>query len=481
MILISKKLVIIPLIFLSLSIKGQEKAVQLMLSDSSMNYASLSVSIINTLNNEVIFEYDPEKSLMPASTMKLISSATALELLGPEYHFETAMGYTGAFNRQTGILEGDLIIKGGGDPALGSSYFRDEYGNFIDKWTDIVKRSGIRKIKGRVIADDSCYDFQPVPTAWMWEDIGNYYGAGVSGLSVSDNTYEIHLSTSSEGSRPVIRRIEPEESNIDLTNNLTAAGDEDNGYIFSAPYGTSGWISGTIPVNREDFILKGSMSDPPLVLARLLNNKIDSSGIRISGLPSTARIEKREFNGINILATVTSPPLKKIIEVLNHESVNLFAEHLVRELGRVYAKKGTTGAGIEIIQKFLTDCRIDTKGMFLEDGSGLSPADAINTRGLATLLSYMKREGRYFADFFASLPEAGKEGTLKSVFRDPLFESRVRAKSGSISRVRSYAGYITTLSGNEFSFSIIVNNYTGPARKIISGIEEIVRETILYK
>jgi D-alanyl-D-alanine carboxypeptidase/D-alanyl-D-alanine-endopeptidase (penicillin-binding protein 4) len=477
----TKKLILIPLLIFALILDGQEKALKSLLSDSAMIYASVSLSILNTADDEMMFEYNPVKSLMPASTMKLVSSAAALELLGPDYRFITRLGYSGSLNRHTGLLDGDIIIKGGGDPALGSSYFIEEYNGFLNGWIDDIKMAGIKQITGRVIADDSYYDYQPVPPGWMWEDMGNYYGAGVSGLSVFDNTYEIHLLTSSEGSSPAIRQILPVECRYDLINNLIAEGDEDKGYVYSSPFGKSGWISGTVPVNRDDFVLKASITDPPLVLAGIFTNKLDSAGITVSGNPTTSRIEKIPFPEFVLLGEISSPPLKRIIEVLNHESVNLFAEHLVKELGKVYANSGSTKAGIEIVMKFLNDSGIDATGMFIEDGSGLSPADAINTRGLAMLLSHMKSKGRYFGDYFASLPEAGKEGTLKSVFRDPLFESRLRAKSGSISRVRSYAGFLTTLSDRELAFSIIINNYTGPSQHIISGIENILKETILYK
>jgi D-alanyl-D-alanine carboxypeptidase/D-alanyl-D-alanine-endopeptidase (penicillin-binding protein 4) len=464
-----------------LIIAGQEKALESLLSDSAMIFSSASLSIINTENNEIVFEYNPEKSLMPASTMKLISSSAALELLGPDYSFKTTLGYTGKINKHTGRLEGDLVIKGGGDPALGSSYFKEEYGNFIDRWINEIKSQGIKKIDGRIMADDSYYDYQPVPAMWLWEDIGNYYGAGACGLSVFDNTYEIHLSTSSEGSSPVIKEIVPKECECYLSSWLSAKGSTDNGYVFAAPYGKTGWISGTLPVNRDDFILKASITDPALILAAIIDNKLDSAGILTLDNPSTSRIEKKSFKEITPICEVFSPPLKKIIEVLNHESVNLFAEHLVKELGKVFNNSGSTSSGIDVIIKFLNDKGINTKGMFIEDGSGLSPVDAVNTRGLAMLLSQMKKEGKYFEDFYNSLPEGGKEGTLKKYFRDSVFESRLRAKSGSITRVRCYAGYIRTISGRELSFSIIINNYTGPSQKIITGIEEILKETILYK
>jgi D-alanyl-D-alanine carboxypeptidase/D-alanyl-D-alanine-endopeptidase (penicillin-binding protein 4) len=157
----------------------------------------------------------------------------------------------------------------------------------------------------------------------------------------------------------------------------------------------------------------------------------------------------------------------------------MYAEHLIKELGKKYKNTGSTAAGVEVIKDFLKNAGIETDGIFIEDGSGLSPVNSINSKELANLLLYMKRSGRYFTEYFNSLPDAGKEGTLKNYFRDPSFDSRLKAKSGSMTRVRSYAGYFTTQSGKQMIFSIIVNNYSGPSKKIISYIEEIIKEIII--
>ncbi len=181
---------------------------------------------------------------------------------------------------------------------------------------------------------------------------------------------------------------------------------------------------------------------------------------------------------VTMIDEISSPPLSKIIEVLNHESVNLYAEHLVKEIGKVYRKSGSTEKGIQCITEFLTLSGIGTDGLFIEDGSGLSPLNAINSRGIVSLLYFMKTRGKHFGEFYSSLPDAGREGTLKKHFNDPVFESRLKAKSGSMTRVRSYAGYMTALSGKELIFCIIVNNFSGPSQEIISHIEEILKETI---
>ena len=480
--IILRILIIITSGVLPLQSDSQEKSLQSLLSDTSMINASVSLYITNTDNGEPVLEYNSGKSLIPASVMKLITSSCALELLGPSYTFKTCIGYTGTLNKRTGRLSGDIIIKGGGDPVLGSRNFSDHYGDFLTKWVEAIKNAGIKKIDGRIITDDSYYDYQPVPAKWLWEDAGNYYGAGVYGASVFDNTYEIHFKTSSDSSSILIMNTIPKECRYEFSNWLVAAGTEDKGYVFAAPYSTNGWLAGSIPVNKDDFILKAAITDPPFLLAELLDQKLDSSEIVIAGNPTTTRLELSTINeNISPITETISPPLKDIIEVLNHESVNLYAEHLIKELGKAIKNRGSTTAGIEVINQFLTDAGINTDGMFIEDGSGLSPLNAINTRELTKLLFYLKKSGRYFNEFYSSMPDAGNEGTLKNYFKDPVFNLKMKAKSGSMTRVRSFAGYFKTLSGKEMVFSIIVNNYTGSPQNIISAIEEIIKETILDK
>jgi len=452
----------------------------ILIPDTLLAHASVSLCVRDAENGEVIITYNANTSLTPASVMKLITTAAALELLGPQYTFKTTIGYTGSIDRQSGILRGNIIIHGGGDPALGSKYFSDHYKDFLTGWVNEISNLGIRTIEGRVITDDSHYDYLPVPAKWLWEDAGNYYGAGVYGLSMYDNTYEIHLQTYGEGTHAVIKEINPVQCRYDLINRLISSGTKDKGYVFSAPYSRSGWLEGSIPADREDFVLKASITDPPLLIAQLMTEKITEAGISISENPSTTRIEMKSTSEEVIpIATLNSPPLADITSIINHESVNLFAEHLLKELGKKFKNSGSTNSGIEVVKEFLTNAGVKTDGFFLEDGSGVSPLNSINTKELTNLLFYMKRRGKFFPEYLASFPDAGREGTLKNYFRDPVFDSRLKAKSGSMTRVRSFAGYIVTKSGKNMIFSIIVNNYSGNTSDIITGIEETIKKIVL--
>lgn len=447
-------------------------------SDPVLEHGTVSLCILDAKTGETIAELNSSRSLTPASVLKLVTSAAALELLGPEHRFTTSLGYTGEITR-SGKLNGDIVILGGGDPAFASENFPDQYKGFPGEWSTAILNMGIRRIEGRIVTDDSYFDYLPVPSAWLWEDAGNYYGAGVYGASVFDNTYEIHLETFSDSSNLRITAISPEECRSELANYLVAAGTTDQGYVYAAPYSSTGWLAGSVPVNRNDFVLKASITDPPALLAKIFDNSLRSAGISISGDPSTARILGKIPERTIVPVTRTeSPPLPDIIEVLNHESINLYAEHFVKELGKRFRNEGSTASGIEVIYQFLDSAGIGTRGVFLEDGSGLSPLNAISTRFLSGLLFHMKNNGRYFDSFLRSLPDAGKEGTLKSWFRDEAFGS-MRAKSGSMTRVRSYAGYFTARSGREMVFSIIANDFSGPSGNVVNLFEAYLKEVVL--
>lgn len=477
-----RNFILLAIYFHCLILSGQEKALEKLLADPSMRYSSVTFCIVTTEDSILIAEYNSCKSLIPGSVIKLITAAAALEMLGPVHTFRTRIGYTGTLDNDSGLLSGDIIIKGGGDPALGSEYFAGHYGDFVAEWIDSIKVAGIKYIKGKIVTDDSYFSYQPLPEKWQWQDIGNYYGAGVYGLSVFDNTCKIHFKTSSSGSIPSITGFEPLYCNKKYKNWLVAEGNNDRGYVFSTPYTANGWLAGTIPSNRDDFILKAAMTDPPLLLAEIISDKLAEEGIRVSGTPATTRLEPwKKGLPLTFIAETVSPPLFRIIEILNHESINMYAEHLLREMGKKLRNNNSISSGKEAIADFIRFIGINSGGMFIEDGSGLSLSNAVNARDMVRLLIAMKKRGRYFREYYSSLPEGGKDGTLKNCFMDPVFNNNLRAKSGSMSRIRSYAGYFTTLSGKEMAFSITINNFTGSSQRIVAFIEDILKETILTK
>ncbi|MBE0673481.1 MAG: D-alanyl-D-alanine carboxypeptidase/D-alanyl-D-alanine-endopeptidase, partial [Bacteroidales bacterium] len=448
------------LVLLSAETYAQPDGPERFFSDTAFAPASISFTVRELQSGREIFSINPDKSLTPASVQKLVTTAAALELIGQEYRFSTTIAYSGIL-RPGGILDGDIWIKGGGDPSLGSERFFDHYGNLTDTILIAIQRAGIKSIKGSIIADDSMFDFNPAPAKWVWEDLGNYYGAGAYGISVYDNTFRIALKTGPEGSTPEILSFEPSIDGLQIVNNLTSSGTTDRGYVFSAPYGIFSWIAGTVPVNRENFVLKASIPDPPQMMATMIRTALTGSGVKVSGDALTARKTGGSSpEGLNIIKIVYSPTLADIIKVLNHESVNLYAEHLVKYMGYNDPDgpgRGTTSDGIATVMKFLESKELPLTGIFLEDGSGVSPLNGLTAAFMAELVRVTALNPEVGLLFRSSLPAAGREGTMKNYFRDPLFEGVLRAKTGSMTRVRSFAGIFRAASGKEYVFCYIVN------------------------
>jgi serine-type D-Ala-D-Ala carboxypeptidase/endopeptidase (penicillin-binding protein 4) len=459
---------------------AQETDITTFFPDSIFGGASITLTVADLATGEVLCSIDPDRTLTPASVNKLVSTSAALEILGADYRFRTVIGHKGELNRRGNVLTGDIIIKGGGDPALGSERFAEHYGNIVTTIATAIEEAGIKRIKGRIISDETIYDLSPASTRWSWGDLGNYYGAGPYGLSVFDNTLKIHMSTGERGSVPQIFKLDPVIKDMTLKSYLIAEGTSDRGYVYSAPYNSYAWISGFVPENREEFVLKASIPDPPMVLANMVLDELLSRGITVTGGAGTTRTVHDVAAGeLQPVLEIVSPPLSGIIHILNHESVNLYAEHMLKQLGYETSGKGTVSSGVQAVRTFLDSAGIRHTGIFIEDGSGLASRNGLTSKFMTDLIRHMLLYGNNAEAFRSSLPPAGEAGTMKSYFRDPVFMGNLRAKTGTLSRVRGYAGVFTAASGTDYTFCILVNNYQGPLSNVNRCIEELFMYLLL--
>lgn len=436
-----------------------------------LSNASICISVSDSQTNEKLIESNPQLSLIPASILKTITTATALEVFGPDFRFQTALNYSGIVHSDT--LFGDLQIIGGGDPTLVSKYF-PESNLFQEEWIKALKEKNIKVITGNLIVDATIYESQSIPGTWIWEDIGNYFGAGASGISVFDNLYEIHLRSGVEAGKPTqIMRIVPEIPNLELTNEVLSSDlNSDEAYVFGSPEENKRVIRGTIPKNQFDFVVKASVPNPAALLASEFRKILSANGISISG---GTKFEKVKTESASQLSVIQSPPLRDIIRVTNHESVNLFAEHFLKHLAFQKIGLGTTDDGCKFIIEFWKNKGIDMTGFFMNDGSGLSRFNAITANQMVSILNYMKTKSTYSNDFYKSLPTVSN-GTL-TVFTEANFPNDcLRAKSGSMTRVRCYAGYLITFSGRQLSFAIMLNNFSCSQTEAIRKVEEVLVE-----
>ncbi len=436
--------------------------------------ASWGLCVIDPLSQEIILEHQSKKRLVTASTMKAVTTATAMALLGPEFKFETRFEATGSIGKE-GTLYGDLIIRGSGDPTFASKRFGKTYmvEELMAGWVNQIKAAGIHRIQGRIIADESTFSTQMVPADWAWEHLGNYYGAGSGAINIYENLYRLDIKPGGTlGSSTIVIRTMPLIPGLQFFNEVTTGppGSGDNAYIFGSPYTYERYLRGTIPSGVNIFSIKGSIPDPALHTALELTNALKNAGVEVANSPTTLRREKQNpsYNNkqaaltITYLFTHSSPPLIEIIEQTNYHSVNIFAEAIMKQLAINEGKKGDTYSGIDILKDYWSTQGLNMKETRIRDGSGLSSNNILSTYELAYILA-LTYNSSYGKKFLQTLPIAGKSGTMKSVGKGTMAEGRIYAKSGYISGVRGYVGYVKTTTGKTVAFAMISNNFDGSA------------------
>lgn len=435
--------------------------------------AGIGYAVSDCKTGEKLLQSEPQQSLVPASILKLVTTATALEMLGPDFRFETIMEAVGTVKNDT--LFGKLHIIGGGDATLGSNYF-PENNHFTDDWIKALKSKNIKVITGKLTVDATIYESQTIPDTWIWEDIGNYYGAGISGISIKDNQYEVHLSSPQEAGRPTrINAIRPEIPGLQLQNEVLSSDvNSDQAYIYGSPMEYNRVIRGTIPKGKSDFVIKGSMPDPSAWLAHYFRNELKKNGIIADGETEYATVKKSEEEVVLRMVN-QSPALREIIKVTNYESVNLFAENFLKYISYKKSGLGVTKRGCKLVTEFWKVKGIDITGFFMSDGSGLSRFNATTPSQMVQILNYMRTRSAHSEDFYQSLATAG-EGTLTAMRAESFPGHSLRAKSGSMTRVRCMAGYLTTQSGRQLSYTIMLNNFTCSQGEANRKIEEMLLE-----
>jgi len=444
--------------------------------DNALKNAVWSVSVLNLKKDSVLASYNTNLSLVPASTLKIVTTGAALQLLGADFKFETKIQYDGILDTLTGVLKGNIYIKGGGDPTLNSEYFKDTL-SLAEKWAKIIKDKGIRKIEGAIVGDASIFENNSIPSQWIWGDIGNYYGAGACGLSYNDNKFTIYFNSGANGTSTEIIKVSPKIENIELINHVTAGGTGDNAYVYGTPYSNYRVLEGTIPANKSKYEVDATIPDPALFCAEMLNNALGNLNVKISENATTVRIlmEQNKFNSTErkTIHTHYSPVLEKIIYYTNLKSNNLYAEHLLKYISYKKNGLGKTTDGADLITAFWKSKGVDVSGFYMNDGSGLSRANVITTKMQTDVLNLISKD-KSFSVFYNSLPVAGKSGSLGGLCENTFAENNLRAKSGYITRARGYCGYVKNRKGETLCFSVLANNYNCTPTEMKKKLEKLL-------
>ena len=451
--------------------QGLNDAIQTFANDASLKYGTSSVSIIDVESGKLLAGHNSKMGLTPASSMKVITTASALHFLGRDFKFKTELQYDGSIDAD-GTLNGNLYIKGSGDPTLGSHQFKsaETLDVVIGKFVKAIQAAGIKKINGIIVGDASYFGTLVDGRKWLWEDIGNYYGAGAFGLCIQENMYFIDFQqVNSLGATPPIEKIRPYIPNLMMMNEVKSdkKGTGDQAYIFGTPYSYTRFVRGTIPVGNKIFTVKGAIPDPPFFAAQYLMKFLEKENIQTNKM-ATSFFEMQR-TGVandatrNTIYTYESPTLDKIVKFTNEKSNNLYCEAMLRMIGKKEKGEGSAEAGLKAIYEFLENGGMNTDGFFMLDGSGLSPVNSVSSYNLAKAMQIFLTNKKIAGDLKSSIRVSSRIGN-----------GQLRAKSGSMERVRSYTGFATTKSGRLVSFSIIANNFMGKSSEIRRKMEKLM-------
>ena len=452
---------------------------------------TVGVSVRRVRDGESLIGYNSRQSLSSASTLKLITTATALATLGPNYTYTTTLEYDG-FIRDS-VLTGNLYLRGSGDPSLGSWRFSGypEANTLLQIWSDAVRKAGIKRIDGTIIGDAALYDDLPTPDTWPWGDLGNYYGAGLSALNFNENLYRVVFRPGkSVGTPATVLRTEPPLPYLTLNNQVVtdAAGTGDQVNIYGAPFAGQQWLTGKVPMGVSEFEVKGSLPDPAHYVAFALQEQLKQDGVSISttavsvrpgqpwpGQITTGRPDAKAVPKRIQLHQYKSPVLVEIAQQTNFQSINLYAEALLRTAARqLNPKTQNVRDGVTAVENFWRTKGVNLDGFRVRDGSGLSTVGSLTADNMTGILAVMGRE-KAFPQFYETIPIVGQTGTVRSMARNTAAAGNVRAKSGTIEGVRAYAGYFTAKDGELLCFSMMINKYTpGQNRAISAQLEQLM-------
>jgi serine-type D-Ala-D-Ala carboxypeptidase/endopeptidase (penicillin-binding protein 4) len=458
-------------------------AYKIFINDPCLKNASFGICFKDLGSDKIIISDNINKSLIPASTMKLFTSYAALNILGSDFRFKTRLQYDGYLD-EAGNLHGNVYITGGGDPTLGSHRFgkKSLTDSLFYQFMNALSSIGIRNIEGSVIGDGSIFSSNMVPYNWQWADVGNYYGSGVNGLNIYENEYSLSFKPAdSIGKKAIIDKTDPLIPDLQLINYVNTApnGGSYDIYILGSPYENNRRVEGSIALNDPIETIRGSIPDPEYYTAYLFYNYLLENKFIMNGKPYGLRQLSEQNITVNqnrtTLYTHVSRPLIDILKLLNAYSINLYAESFLKMMGAVKYKDGSYASGIRVVKEFLAAGKIDQKGFNMFDGSGMSRANTITVKQMSDLLSLIHKS-KYFEALVNTLPLSGASGTLSKFGTGTLLEGNLRAKTGTMYNVKAYSGYLKNASKELFSIVVIANNYSCTTGQLQEKIEKLLEK-----
>ncbi len=431
-----------------------------------------------------IFALHENTRLTPASTLKLLTTAAALETFGPDHRFETRL-YAQTRPDENGVLHGNLYLQGGADPTLGSTRVTggQPWQQVVEQWVKAVQKAGITKITGTVIADVSAFEGPSVSPKVNWENMGNYFAAPASPLCFNDNSFEIHFKPQLRANQLTeLAGTTPQLPQLHLQNFVTTDGKtkKDNAYVYGAPEQYNLKIFGTIPTNLNGFTIKAALPDPALFAAQMLQNALVENNIPVQKEAQTT-LQAPDYTQQQLLHTYYSPRLKDIVVIVNKRSFNLYADMLLRNLALKEGKKGSIENGLNALNRFLQQHKIATANdTVLYDGSGLARDNLLTPQTLLNTLVYMANSP-YFDIYYHSLATPDDRGDLLLLrrFLKPFKKvDQVRVKGGTIDGVKAAAGYVHDKDGKLIAFVLMANNLASKDESLLRMHEAVIKQLL---
>lgn len=433
----------------------------------------VSICVKDIEHGETLLALNEAKRLIPASLTKVFTTSAAIELLGQDFRFRTKI-----FLAQSNDHKFQLLVKGGGDPTLGSDrwdYTKEE--SLFREILKVLRERLITNIDGGIVIDESLFDGIAYPSKRNWEDMGNYYGAPPSAISFKENTFILTLSSPKQteqlctivGSDPKL------EQPLDCFVKSSPV-NKDSAYIYGHPNMDRWYVSGTIPAGRKVFTIKGALPDPGMTLAKRLKLFLLDHNINVRDQITKNNVAN--YTNKEMLLQFQSPRLEEIVDVVNKKSFNLFADHLFFQLAIANNINADWDNASMILEKFWKE-RLDIFTGKFYDGSGLSPFNRFSSLDMVNALTYIHKT-EYANTFKHTLSKAGENGTLKSFFNDKALNGSFIGKSGSMNSVLGYCGYVNTKSGQSLAVCIMVNGFNESHAHVRDNIAKLLAD-IIYK
>lgn len=412
-----------------------------------------AVFVQQTFIAEPIFTLNPAMLVMPASNMKILTLAAAAEMFGWDHRFETRIVTSAPLDG--GTLRGDLIVVGGGDPSISE---RSDHPGVLQSWAQQLGDAGVQRIEGRIIGNDDAFDDVGWGPGWAWDDLPYGYSAPVGALEYNEGSVDLLIRAGAARGDPVLVSVRPEGSGLEVDNRLVTVAETGNGALALArlPGSTRLEVSGQIPARAAEFSRTASVDNATEFFVRAFRAALISKGIQVDGdaIDIDTLSERPDRSQARTLLVHQSPPLSELATSMMKVSQNQYAEMLLKALA---AREGigTTESGARMVHEILRALDLSDRALIMADGSGLSRYNYTSAETLARVLLRLLGDHA----FQATLPIAGRDGTLSRRLADTPAAGNVRAKTGSFSNARAISGYLTTRDGETIVFSIIANNF----------------------